>query len=242
MQHKLLALMAFGSILFGLIMPALVWAEPEAKPRAQEVNLLQNADFEGGGDTWPMQDGIGEVQVAPGWRAYYLDVPPAYVVRPEFCYEEGTGKKKDNGCFWARPEFRDVTKKVEPHRVHGGQRAQKYFTYGRMHEAGLMQRITGVISGTQYHFAAYMQAWMCVDYVERCQGGRVSDTPTTMHLKVGIDPTGGTNPFSSAIVWSNEMDSFDRWTLYSVDAVAKSDAITVFTHSLPEWTDFARSE
>jgi LysM repeat protein len=37
------------------------------------------------------------------------------------------------------------------------------------------------------------------------------------------------------------VDSFDRWTLYSVDAVAKSDAITVFTHSLPEWTDFVRS-
>jgi len=201
---------------------------------------LINGDFEGGGTAWPLQDGIGEVQVPPGWRAYYLDKPPSYVTVPAFCYDEKTGKRSDDGCFWARPEFRDVSKASQPNRVHGGQRAQKYFSYGRMHEAGLMQHVTGVISGTQYHFAVYMEAWMCINYNESCKGGYLSDKPTTMHLRVGIDPTGGTNPFSPNIVWSREVDSFDFWTQYSVDAVAQGDAITVFTHSRAEWTDDPR--
>ena len=204
-------------------------------------NLLQNGDFEGGGASWPQQNGIGEVQVAPGWRAYYLDIPPAYVTVPDFCYDEITGKRKDNGCYWARPEFRDVTLKFQPNRIHGGQRAQKYFTYGRMHEAGLEQQVTGVISGTLYHFSIYMQTWMCVNYDEACKGGYVSDKPTLMHPKVGIDPTGGTNPFSPDIVWSPEVESFDHWTQYSVEAVAKGDTLTVFTHSRPEWKDAPRN-
>jgi len=225
-----------------ILTPAFVLAGSTAMPSAQVEgpNLLQDGDFEGGGPAWPQQDGIGEVQAAPGWRAYYLDVPPSYIVVPDFCYDPLTGKRMDNGCFWARPEFRDVTLKYQPNRIHGGQRAQKYFTYGRMHEAGLMQRVTGVVSGTLYHFSIYMQAWMCVDYIEACKGGYVSDKPTQMHLKVGIDPTGGTNPFGPDIVWSSEVESFDRWTQYSVEAMARSDVLTVYTHSRPEWKDMPR--
>ena len=225
-----------------ILTPAFALAGPANLPPAQGEgpNLLQDGDFEGGGAAWPLQNGIGEVQVAPGWRAYYRDVPPAYVVIPDFCYDPVTGKRSDNGCYWARPEFRDVTLKFQPNRIHGGQRAQKYFTYGRMHEAGLMQRVTGVISGTLYHYSIYMQAWMCVDYIEACKGGYVSDKPTQMHLKVGIDPTGGTDPFSPDIVWSPEVESFDRWTQYSVEAAAKGDILTVYTHSRPEWKDMPR--
>ncbi len=225
-----------------ILTPAFALAGPAAVPPAQGEgsNLLQGGDFEGGGAVWPFQNGIGEVQVAPGWRAYFRDVPPPYVVVPEFCYDPVTGKRNDNGCYWARPEFRDVTLKFQPNRIHGGQRAQKYFSYGRMHEAGLMQRVTGVISSTLYHYSIYMQAWMCVDYIEACKGGYVSDKPTQMHLKVGIDPTGGIDPFSPDIVWSSEVESFDRWTQYSVEAVAKGDTLTVFTHSRPEWVDMPR--
>jgi LysM repeat protein len=225
-----------------ILTPAFALAGPAAVPPAQGEgsNLLQDGDFEGGGPVWPLQNGIGEVQVAPGWRAYYRDVPPPYVVVPEFCYDPVTGKRNDNGCYWARPEFRDVTLKFQPNRIHGGQRAQKYFSYGRMHEAGLMQRVTGVISSTLYHYSIYMQAWMCVDYIEACKGGYVSDKPTQMHLKVGIDPTGGIDPSSPNIVWSPEVESFDRWTQYSVEAVAKGDILTVFTHSRAEWVDMPR--
>jgi len=52
---------------------------------------------------------------------------------------------------------------------------------------------------------------------------------------VGIDPYGGTDPFSPNIVWSPEKPAFDQWVQFSVQAQAKSSAVTVFTHSRAEW-------
>jgi len=104
----------------------------------------------------------------------------------------------------------------------------------------LMQRVTGITPGSQLRFSAFMEAWMCNDFIEACDGGRKSQNATAMHLKVGIDPTGGTDAFSSNVIWSGEGDSFDLWTQFSVEVAAMGDAVTVFTHSRPEWTDFAR--
>ena len=62
----LVELVLVGSI--GLVL----LVAPFGRVRAQEgVNLLRNGDFEAGaGEAWPFQDGIPEVQVAPGWRAF----------------------------------------------------------------------------------------------------------------------------------------------------------------------------
>ena len=242
-MQKLVALAILASLLMLALAPSRVLAGSSLAPVQQEANLLQNGDFEGGGDTWPFYNGVAEVQVPPGWKAYYADVPPPYVVRPEYCYDMVTPKPKpmDNGCFWARPEFRDIkTGAGTANRIHSGVRAQKYFTYGRMHEAGLFQQVTGITPGAQLRFSVYMQAWMCNDFLAACDGGRKSQNSTTMHLRVGIDPTGGTNPYGPNVIWSREVDSFDYWTLYKVEAVVQGDTATVFTHSRPEWVDFAR--
>ena len=94
MRPTLMALMTLALALPQVFAPALAVAAPlaQATPVAQATseggpNLLKNGDFEVNGDTWPMQDGIGEVQAALGWRAYFVDKPPKYVVRPVFCYE-----------------------------------------------------------------------------------------------------------------------------------------------------------
>jgi hypothetical protein len=55
-----------------------------------------------------------------------------------------------------------------------------------------------------------------------------------MHMKIGIDPMGGLDPWSPDIVWSPEKESYDAFGLYEVQAVARSTKITVFTHSRPE--------
>ena len=64
---KSLRIAAF--ILVCVLAAVVVFAAPGAA-RAQTggVNLLVDGDFEAP-PTWPQQDGIGEVQVAPGWRA-----------------------------------------------------------------------------------------------------------------------------------------------------------------------------
>jgi len=188
-------------------------------------SLLVNGDFEVP-PPWPAQDGREEVQVAPGWQAWWFDQPPSYVQVPANCAADSVP-----ACYWIRPEFHDSSAKV-----HGGLYAQKYFSFGRMHEAGLFQQVSGITPGVTLTFSVYMRAWMC-DYnpSERCDRGRYSNSPTDMHLRIGIDPTGGIDPTSLNVVWSDEKSAWDEWVKFEISAVAQSDTVTVFTHSRPEW-------
>jgi hypothetical protein len=108
-----------------------------------------------------------------------------------------------------------------------------------MHQAGLWQQVNGITPGARLRFSIYMQAWMCYEFVKACNNGRVSDQPSKMHLKVGIDPTGGDKPWGPDVVWSGEGDAWDQWVLFQVEAVARSSTVTGFTHSRADW-DWAR--
>jgi len=237
MQRKLETVLIV--VACAVLLPALASAGPQAAPLYQVgPELLKNPGLDG-----PMwfksqccgEDGlpINEVQVAEGWTAWWLPTPPSYVELPGNCE-----KKAQWGCYWTRPVFIDSARTLQSNRIHGGDNSQEYFSVGQMHEAGLYQRVTGIAPGTRLHFSVYMLAWMCMDDAA-CQAGSLSDQPTTMHMRVGIDPYGGTDAFSPNIVWSGEVDSFDHWTQYSVEAVAQADSVTVFTHSRAEW-DIAR--
>ncbi len=214
------------------VVPVLVLASPLAQEQVSG-NLLVDGDFEAP-DPWVKQGAIEEIQVAPGWRAWYLDVPLAYVHEPNNC-----GKGADGyHCYWMRPEFR--TNVDFANRIHGGVRSQKYFSYGRMHEAGLMQQVHGIPPGARVRFSIWTQAWMCFDSAKCGKIGELSDQPSDMHLRVGIDPLGDTDPLTTSVVWSAEQPAWDKWVQFQVETMAISDTVTVFTHSRPEW-DWARS-
>lgn len=205
------------------------WALASPPPQEQvSGNLLVDGDFEAP-PTWPFQDGIGEVQIAPGWRAFYLDAAPSYVRPPINCSEH----PKDTSCFWMRPEFRDNS--AFANRTRSGERSQKYFSYGRMHEAGLLQQVRGLPPGARVRFSIWMQAWMCSDPDACGKSGERSDAPADMHLRVGIDPLGGTDPFTSTVAWSAEKPAWDKFVQFEVETTAIGDTVTVFTHSRAEW-------
>ena len=200
-----------------------------APPQQASGNLLTNADFEiwdYSNPVWPFQDGIPEVQVAPGWRAFYVDTAPAKAHVP---------------TMWKRPEFRDVKAYEYSYRVHSGMLAQKYFTFGGQHEAGLYQQVGGIAPGTPLRFAVYMHYWSCMpkstEEWNMCPFEYLSSSPAPNHTKVGIDPTGGTNPWAPTVIWSAELEVPDYWALFSVDAVAQNSVVTVFTYSWADWTD-----
>ncbi len=199
-------------------------------------NLLRNGDFEEGGpgQAWPFQDGIPEVQVAPGWRAFYLDYPPPYAAVPGYC-------GGDARCAWGRPEFRGVATYEFANRVRSGQLSQKYFSWNRQHEAGLYQQVGGIQPGTRLRFSVWIQTWSCKpassETWHTCPTGERSNNPAPMHIWVGIDPTGGTDWSAPTVVRSPEGDAWDTWTLFQVEAVARSDKVTVFIHSRADWTD-----
>jgi len=232
--HKRRIALAVIAGLVGLLAISLITAQPNVV-RAQETgpNLLANGDFEqDAGQAWPFEQGIPEVQVAPNWHAFWLDNPPSYAVKPDYC-------KKDTGCYWARPEFRGMSSAEFANRVHGGSLSQKYFTFNRQHEAGMYQQVSGIQPGSRLRFQVYMQTWSCTagDEWNICPTSPLSNKPAPMHTKVGIDPTGGTNAWAGTVVWSQEFESYDQWTAFWVEATAEAGTVTVFTYSRADWSD-----
>ena len=178
------------------------------------------------------------VQVPVGWKGWWLapnknhgSDPNFYQNHPNNCYADAP-----EGCVaWHNPEFRD-TKGVTlgPSRIHGGSNSQKYFTFWSVHEAGVMQTVA-VPPGSVLRFSAWMHAWSTnQDGREEFPDSYVSSGQTSMHMKVGIDPCGGEDPWSPNIVWGPERDSYDQFGYYEVRATAQCDKVTVFTHSMPE--------
>ncbi len=202
---------------------------------AQEgPNLLRNGNFEeAGGSAWPFQDNIQEVQIAPGWRAFWRDQRPPYATVPSTC------DASETGCLWARPEFRGMSTAEFPYRVHSGSYSQKYFSFNKQHEAGLYQQVSGIEPGTRLRFTMHVQTWSCLAEGEwnHCPTSPQSNNPAPFHTKVGIDPTGGTNPWAPSVVWSGEFESYDVWTPFWVEATAEAETVTVFVYSLADWTD-----
>ncbi|NDJ76388.1 MAG: LysM peptidoglycan-binding domain-containing protein [Chloroflexi bacterium] len=106
---------------------------------------------------------------------------------------------------------------------------------------GGFQRVT-VTPGTQYTFTAHALIWTCDDTENQCRSeedGTWSDTSSGAMVRVGIDPSGGTDPTSGSIVWGGFSSPFAAWTnlnpttqfgLLSVSATASADYLTVFTY------------
>lgn len=99
---------------------------------------------------------------------------------------------------------------------------------------GGYQTVGGILSGATYRFSVYAMIWTCNDEVYACRTGEgtYSDTWSGGRVRVGIDPTGGTDPYSGNIRWSGFISPF-TWGSFqsvSVDARATGTTITVFMY------------
>jgi len=166
-------------------------------------NLLTNPGFEGSFTTNP---GDQPRQVADGWTAWHV---PATDDMPSF----------QN----AAPKYQPVA--PDSSRIRSGSNAQLYFSFFETHEGGLYQQVD-VQDGNEYRFSIYAHIWSST-----FEDVNVSEDPGDVALRVGIDPTGGTDGTSSNIVWSTPAIFYDTYRQYSVIATAESDSITVFVES-----------
>lgn len=241
---RVLAIISLGAMLLPL-------AQVSAQ---QSVNLLENPSFEGdyevrcsfpGGKPWiavpcdgPLPSRPWQtVMMAKGWSAWWQ--PPNedsqsknfYETFPNYC-----GKQAPGNCVaWHMPEYRDTrTDRQDPPRIRSGQNSQKYFTFWSVHEGGVYQTVENVRPGTALRFSVFMEAWSATKMNGLEPNPHQSFGQTGMHMKVGIDPTGGTDPWSKDIIWSTEKDAYDKFERFEVQAVARSNKVTVFTHSRPE--------
>lgn len=124
------------------------------------------------------------------------------------------------------PEYKPATQPFA-NRLHSGNYAAQYFTFHSTHTAGLLQ-VVEVPANAQVQFSIWGQAWSSTS------DGDFSDFPTAVNMRVGIDPTGSTNPYNGAIVWSDYKQPYDAYQQFTVEAQAQGTSVTVFTISSPD--------
>jgi LysM repeat protein len=175
-------------------------------------------------------------QVPFGWSAWWqlpnnnFDDPNFFNTFPHFCPDR---KSTPADCkAWHNPEYRDTLggpQETGPSRKVAGDNSQKYFTFYSVHEAGLYQVVSGVKPGDRLRFTVFQEAWST-----GTNDPYKSDLNQRMNLQIGIDPTGGNNPWSPNIIWTAPAESFDKFTQFVVEAVAKNNIVSVWTKSKPD--------
>lgn len=112
-----------------------------------------------------------------------------------------------------------------PDRLKSGVRAASYWSQFTRYNAGLWQRVNAA-NGTVYRFTAWGQS------VCKVPSGA---NPALARMQIGIDPTGGDNPFSGNIVWSGVLNPMGSYQQFTVETAAKSDKISVFLRASNDW-------
>jgi hypothetical protein len=178
-------------------------------------NLLENGDFEGGHFN---QDGVPEIAVPEGWDGLWW-----------------AAGLNEAGQSLGRPETIVIPRRVpflDPPRIYSGQQAYKIFTYGRAHRAALYQVVEGLEPGERVRGWAWVHSWVGQDPLDPCCS---TGDPWGMALRVGIDPTGGTDPEAATVVWSDPAYHRDTFHVVLVETEALSDRVTLFLGSAAKW-------
>jgi LysM repeat protein len=198
---------------------------------AQGANLLQNPGFEGGVYTFDPDD-YTWLALYPSQRAdCALDggtYMPCNTAQTPVGWIPWWISQTDEDPDWKNrmPEYKPADPPFN-NRIHSGQRASQYFTFHGTHTAGLLQVVT-VPANAQVRFSIWGQAW------SSASDETFSDFPTPVNMRIGIDPTGGTNPYNPAIVWSAYNQPYDVYSQFTVEAQAQGTSVTVFTISSPD--------
>ncbi len=120
-----------------------------------------------------------------------------------------------------------------PARVRSGNRAVTMYRWGK-YQGGFYQRVANLPPGAMAAFSVYAHAWTCNDDPPPALS---CGDPFSLWFKVGIDPTGGLDPWSPNIVWSEDAWHRDEYGgVGPVEAtVSEGGAITVFIFGEAKW-------
>ena len=181
------------------------------------TDLLLNPDFEGDQTN----------------QTIYGDDPT--IMTPEFWV---TWWEENPDLNMQRPEVRIIPNEWpyngDPVRIHSGYKALQIFRGWSVYRAGFLQRVDNVPLGATAVFSTYAHAWACQEDpppAYSCNG------PHAFHFKVGIDPTGSTDPLSDNIVWSDKAFIYDIYDVVGpvTATVGTEGAFTVFIYAEPTW-------
>jgi len=186
------------------------------------VNILQNGNFEGGAGRATFNgQAYGEISVPLGWTAFWDETK-------------------------SRPEMKvigAVAPYLDPPRVAEGKQAVQWFSFYRDHDAGLYQRVS-VPAGATLYLSALAHVWYSQRDDPRKSEYHYDSAPDTwyrfsdgqpgMDVGVGIDPTGGTDWTSPAVVWTWKSYYDEPWAL-ELEVPDCGPTVTVFLRSVTRW-------
>jgi len=224
-----LALLALAFTLSALAVGSGVRADEmqSPNPQAAGTNLLANPGFEGIGkavdNSMPNPD---------NWtRDTFTGVPYGEIFTPQgwvTWWQEGDFK---------RPECKVIPNEApfnsDPVRIYQGYYAGMCFTFYGKQNAGYYQVVRNIPEGSVVEASYYAHAWACSDDTPV----RSCGDPYAFYFRVGIDPNGGTDPFSASIVWSEPYYHYDTFGYVGpVQAtVGASGAATMFVQAFGKW-------
>lgn len=190
--------------------------------QAQTSNLLVNPSFEG---VYYDQDNIDQIKVANGWRAFWKQ---DLLAMPDWALSGNDHR------YVKRPEYKPLSLSIDAGRVRSGQLSQCLFaTYGVL-IAGVQQTVS-IKEGAWYQASAYVQSWSST------KGDPTKNEGGDMYAVVGIDPYGGTSPWSRRVLWGDWVyvppkGETAQFALTSSPVVqARSDRVTVFILGDGRW-------
>jgi hypothetical protein len=184
---------------------------------AQGPNLIQNPGFE---QPYAILPGKENCAIAAPWVSWWI---------------QGTPEENKKGYRLA-PEYKAAIRADYPgNRVRSGELAQQYFHSFGNFQAGVLQQVPNIEVGARLRFEIWGMTWSCDSESKGNCSHATSGDPSPMHFRVGIDPTGGGDVFSSNIVWSEEQNAYDTWHQFQAEAVARNSTVTVFVYTYPDY-------
>ncbi len=175
-------------------------SEPASEPSAVTYQLLTNPGVEVYDPPYTQYQGV-DCQVASGWERFWIDgSEPYWMDTRDFAYSH-------LGTGWVE-------------RIEGA--TSQLVLATEPYTAGIQQQVTGLEPGVGYGFHAAM--------LTIYQTSAQPPVDGTMIKRVGMDPTGGTDPEAPTVVWS-EADGHDQgpWSIDLRTAVyAETPTMTVF--------------
>lgn len=214
-------------------------------------NLLRNSDFE---MDWGVDRSHRCLVFPVDGEPYEADIGNIFTPSGGWT----TWFRHDPGT-WDQPEVRDAWKHADPRRVHSGQKGMLLFTFYRKHDAGFLQQVR-THPGSRLRLTAWAHAWSNWHDGPHPDDPRWSEGPgydagflvegkeppagspgtrddwRNFSFQVGIDPTGGLNPFADTVVWGKGAHIYNKHAqVPEVETTAQADTVTVFLRSKTLW-------
>lgn len=177
---------------------------------AQGENLLSNPGFEDGFRAVPGEN--SPRNVANGWQPWNATRTPDM---DSFQNAQPTYFAASNAS----------AQRAIP-RIRTGEDAQVYSSFFETHDAGVYQQVSGIEPGAEIRFSIYGYV-----HSNRLDDLNVSEDPGGVAFRVGIDPTGGTDPFGDDVIYSEAAIFYDAFRQYAIITNAESDTVTVFVRT-----------